>query len=233
MELTIGQQTTAAAKTTTWQDWLGIIASIACAVHCAAMPFVIAYLPALGLSFLADEVFHKWMALVCFLIAIIAFIPGLFRHRSWVPVSIGSVGLLFITCAAFGMAGDCCAACSGESEVPGTAESETSCCDEPCEHCESASETSVTVESEASCCDESCEDCESADGLQDLDDASGEKPIENASFFTQFATWITPIGGVLLVTAHLMNRRLGCDCRCCTTTPAESTVSLKPFDTQS
>ena len=63
-----------------WRDWLGMVASIGCAIHCAAMPFVIAYLPALGLSFLADESFHKWMALVCFLIAIVAFIPGVRKH---------------------------------------------------------------------------------------------------------------------------------------------------------
>ena len=54
----------------TWRDLVGIIASIGCALHCAAMPFVISYLPSLGLSFLADESFHKVMALACFLIAI-------------------------------------------------------------------------------------------------------------------------------------------------------------------
>ncbi|MEM0925351.1 MAG: MerC domain-containing protein, partial [Planctomycetota bacterium] len=40
-----------------WSDWIGMIASIGCAIHCAAMPFVIAYLPSLGLSFLSDESF--------------------------------------------------------------------------------------------------------------------------------------------------------------------------------
>ena len=43
-----------------WADWAGMIASIGCAIHCAAMPLVLAYLPTLGLSWLADEVFHKW-----------------------------------------------------------------------------------------------------------------------------------------------------------------------------
>ncbi|MEM6364443.1 MAG: MerC domain-containing protein, partial [Planctomycetota bacterium] len=52
-----------------WKDFVGVVASIACAIHCAAMPFVIAYLPAMGLSFLADEAFHKWMAVACFAIA--------------------------------------------------------------------------------------------------------------------------------------------------------------------
>jgi len=63
-----------------WGDWVGMVASIGCAIHCAAMPLVIAYLPALGLSFLADEAFHQWMALACFVIALTAFIPGLCKH---------------------------------------------------------------------------------------------------------------------------------------------------------
>ena len=71
------ETTTIETAMSTWRDSLGIIASVGCAIHCAAMPFVIAYLPALGLSFLADEAFHKWMALACFLIAIAAFVPGL------------------------------------------------------------------------------------------------------------------------------------------------------------
>jgi hypothetical protein len=70
------------SKSSTWKDWMGIVASIGCAIHCAALPFVIAYLPALGLSFLADEAFHKWMALICFLIAIVAFIPQHLKHKS-------------------------------------------------------------------------------------------------------------------------------------------------------
>ena len=44
---------------TRWSDWLGVVAAIGCAIHCAAMPLIIAYLPALGLSFLADEGFHQ------------------------------------------------------------------------------------------------------------------------------------------------------------------------------
>ena len=58
-----------------WRDWVGVVASFGCAVHCAAMPFVISFLPALGLSFLANEMFHRWMALACFLIAMAAFVP--------------------------------------------------------------------------------------------------------------------------------------------------------------
>ena len=128
-------------ETSTWKDWMGIVASVGCAIHCAAMPFVIAYLPALGLSFLADEAFHKWMALVCFLIAIVAFIPGIRKHRNWIPVSIGAIGLVFITFAAFGLAGECCTSCSAAtvpiSEISDSIVSDTACAEcDACEHCQ-------------------------------------------------------------------------------------------------
>ena len=46
---TVQIATHAPEKTTgpsAWQDSIGIVASVGCAIHCAAMPFVIAYLPA-------------------------------------------------------------------------------------------------------------------------------------------------------------------------------------------
>ena len=182
----------------TWRDWLGIVASVGCAIHCAAMPFVIAYLPALGLSFLADESFHRWMALTCFFIALIAFIPGLLKHGSWIPVSAGVVGLVLITVAAFGLTGDCCPSCVGETIISAGPETEPACCETKCEHCETtqpgadAEDTYMSVETST---------------------------LESGSWLTQFAPWITPTGGVLLVAAHLLNRRYGCLCKCCESRP--------------
>ena len=187
---------TTATSMSSWRDSLGIIASIGCAIHCAAMPFVIAYLPMLGLSFLADEAFHKWMALICFLIAIAAFVPGLKKHGNWIPVSIAAFGLVFITFAAFGLAGECCASC---------------------EAAQSSSVNSVCAD--AGCCDQ-CESCCSQAGV--VDDETGEPSVAAATededekgLLSTLAPWITPFGGVLLVSAHLLNRRYGCRCGCC------------------
>ena len=181
--------------TSSWRDMVGIVASVGCAIHCAAMPFVIAYLPALGLSFLADEAFHKWMALICFLIALAAFLPGLRTHGSWLPVGIGSVGIGLITFAAFGLAGECCPSCEAATTV---ATAETSSCSEcqDCEHC--ASSTSET---------------ESSDQL--LVASVESSPSEEKDLLTQLAPWLTPFGGLLLVSAHLVNRRFGSVCDCC------------------
>ena len=182
-----------AGPVSTWRDSLGIVASVGCAIHCAAMPFVFAYLPALGLSFLADEAFHKWMALICFLIAIVAFIPGLRRHGSWVPVSIGAAGLAAITFAAFGLAGDCCPSCSSKS-------------------------TEEPSQAAVACTDPGCDQC--GDVAAESMDVAGNPEIARVQgsgkdLLSFIAPWITPFGGVLLVSAHLMNRRYGCLCGCC------------------
>ena len=56
-----------------WADWAGMLASIGCAIHCAAMPLVIGYLPLLGIGWLADESFHQVMTGICFVLAAAAF----------------------------------------------------------------------------------------------------------------------------------------------------------------
>ena len=185
----------ASAVASRWQDWIGIVASIGCAIHCAAMPFVIASLPALGLSFLADESFHRWMALACFVIALAAFVPGFRQHRRWAPAAIAIVGLSLITAAAFGLAGDCCAACESSAAVEDSA---TACTEACCEHCAiNAPAVSETA----------------AEPNAGVHTASVVLP----NFLTGLATWITPLGGMLLVSAHLLNRRYGCLCGCCET----------------
>lgn len=105
-----------------WADWAGMAASIGCAIHCAAMPLVFAYLPALGLSWLADEGFHRIMAIVCFGLALAAFVPGWRNHRSLFPIAWGVAGLILLNMAAFGLEGSCCASCDAAS----------ACCVEDC-----------------------------------------------------------------------------------------------------
>ncbi|QEG22645.1 MerC domain-containing protein [Mariniblastus fucicola] len=181
----------------TWRDSLGIVASVGCAIHCAAMPFVIAYLPALGLSFLADESFHKWMALICFLIAIVAFIPGIRKHGNWIPVSIGAVGLAMITFAAFGLAGECCPSCESGASMTATT---------------TANSTTAMANGEP---DSGC-DCASCAASEEATEPSVASATEQKKdWLTRLAPWLTPIGGLALVSGHLLNRRYGCLCGCC------------------
>ena len=112
-----------------WADWAGMIASIGCAIHCAAMPLVFAYLPALGLSWLADEGFHRVMAIVCFGLAMAAFLPGWRKHRSFAPIVWGVLGLALLNTAAFALEGGCCSSCTSAA---------TSCVDGDCAECQIA-----------------------------------------------------------------------------------------------
>ena len=200
VELDITKSLDANVPNSTWRDLVGIVASIGCEIHCAAMPFVISYLPALGLSFLADESFHKWMALACFLIAIFAFIPGLRKHGNWFPVSLGAGGLALITFAAFGLAGECCPSCAEAASNSGN-----------------DSVSLVGISSEVGC--EHCEECSTLEGTNDdaIVSVSGvdAEVKHQVSGLGGLAPWLTPIGGLLLVSAHLMNRRFGCLCGCC------------------
>ena len=194
-------------RTSTWRDWLGIVASVGCAIHCAAMPFVFAYLPAWGLSFLADESFHKWMALACFLIAIAAFVPGLRKHGNWLPVSIGAFGLGFITFAAFGLAGECCPSCSAKN----VAETEVTATEDGCEHCEECKQ-----------CNSQVSTVSSNNSVSTTDSESEGK--EKKDLLAILAPWLTPFGGLLLVSAHLLNKRLGCLCSCCSSNQASESA---------
>ena len=171
-----------------WQDAVGIVASVGCAIHCAAMPFVIGFLPSLGLSFFTDAAFHQWMALACFLIALAAFVPGFRRHGNLVPAALGTAGLALITFAAFGGEGNCCSACSAD--------------------------TSVAIAANDSCCEDRGASVQVA-----TDQALPNMQL--ASLFPQpvidiLLLWMTPIGGLLLVSAHLLNHSRLRTCNCCT-----------------
>lgn len=182
-----------------WRDWTGIAASVGCAIHCAAMPFVIVFLPALGLSFLADEAFHRWMAIVCFLIAITAFIPGYRSHGRLIPGMIAAVGLVAITGAAWGMAGDCCTGCTTAEVIAGdVVDCGTESC---CELCAASPEASTQ---------EAVQQDGALTGLATPAFASATLP-------TGLGPWLTPLGGLLLVTAHLLNLGYGVQCNACTT----------------
>ena len=173
-----------------WSDNVGVLASLACAMHCAAMPFVIAYLPALGLSWLADEGFHQWMAIACFLLAALAFVPGWRRHGRWMPAALGTLGVTLLTGTAFGLAGPCCLNCQSDdsrTEAPTIA-----CANDMCLYCQQ--ETTPNVLSD--------------EGLTNGDNI-GQAGVAAEAILP----WLTPLGGVLLVAGHLTNHR--CSCGCC------------------
>lgn len=62
-------------------DRVGAGASFLCAIHCAALPFVMAVLPALGLGFLADHGFERGFIAFASVLALGMAYVGYRRHR--------------------------------------------------------------------------------------------------------------------------------------------------------
>jgi hypothetical protein len=77
-------------------DRLGATASFLCAIHCAALPFVIALLPLIGLSFLADHRFEAGFVAFASVLASVALISGYRRHRRRLPLLLAIPGLVLL-----------------------------------------------------------------------------------------------------------------------------------------
>jgi hypothetical protein len=73
----------------------GTIASLSCAVHCMAMPLLIAVLPVVGISFLADGRFDRWMLLIGVLLPLPDLCWGFRKHKSIKAVSLLLAGFLW------------------------------------------------------------------------------------------------------------------------------------------
>jgi hypothetical protein len=75
---------------------LGMTASLACAIHCAALPFFITTLPLWGLEFLA----HSWveLSMICLslLIGICSLVSSFPKHRRLIPILVLMIGFALI-----------------------------------------------------------------------------------------------------------------------------------------
>ena len=183
----------------TWADWTGLAASIACGIHCAAMPLLLSYLPSFGLSWLAHEGFHQWMTVFCFVFAASAFVPGWRKHKSLVPAFSGVIGITLLSLSAFVFGDECCAAATGSQLAQNAACTDAACTDAAC--------------TDAACTDAACTDAACSE------QKSGQATDVQKSFqFASFTNWLSPLGGFFLVIGHIANHRKNCTCssgHCC------------------
>ena len=212
-------------------DRFGMLLSVLCMVHCAAMPFVLAWLPMLGASGLADESAHRWLAGGAMLLGATAFLPGFRTHRQWSVLALGVLGLSLITHAAFAHEDDCCRpVISRNALASGSAgQSETSLSG----HTEPNASASRLVSgvplpvsfdpSDAKACRACCQKSAKCDA--EGSDAKSTK-ADSASLFvpTAWTTWQTPLGGLLLVVAHVINLRAKKNC--CANCPSAGSNQL-------
>ena len=183
----------------TWADWTGLAASIACGIHCAAMPLLLSYLPSFGLSWLAHEGFHQWMTVLCFVFAASAFVPGWLKHKSLVPAFSGVIGITLLSLSAFVFGDECCAAATGSPLAQNATCTDAACTDAAC--------------TDAACADTACTD--TACGEQEAAETTN---IQKSFQFATFTNWLSPLGGLFLVIGHLANHRKNCTCssgHCC------------------
>lgn len=81
-----------------WQiaDRIGAIASFLCAIHCAALPFLLALLPVLGLEFLADHRFERGFVLFACVLASLSLVRGYRRHRRPLSLALALPGVALL-----------------------------------------------------------------------------------------------------------------------------------------
>ena len=77
-------------------DRVGATASFLCAIHCAALPFVFALLPLLGLGFLADHAFERGFVMFACTLALISLISGYRHHHRPLPLLLALPGLVLL-----------------------------------------------------------------------------------------------------------------------------------------
>lgn len=77
-------------------DFVGFSASLLCALHCAALPFLLTLAPLAGLQFLANPWVEYAFILLSAGIACYALIPGYWQHRKPLALVLVVIGFLFI-----------------------------------------------------------------------------------------------------------------------------------------
>ncbi|MBM3963618.1 MAG: MerC domain-containing protein [Planctomycetes bacterium] len=186
-----------------WKDRLGIFASVACAIHCAVTPFLIASLPALKLTeWMASPLFHQIAAVACSVLVAIAIWPSFARFRDYRILGLSTAGLSFIIASAFLLPDACCSNAAQCSE----------------DHCEETSAVAGNIHNHSqdhSHADHTHGDTAVSAPSPELATASFAAPIQFAATWLQ--PWMTPIGGLLLIIAHGVNlrRRTQCSLKCC------------------
>ena len=143
-------------------DLFGIVCSVGCAIHCAAMPLLIAAAPAVGGSWLGGEAAHVVLLPLCAAAALWSVRSGVRRHgRRGVPV-LAAAGVSLLGAAIV---------------APHLLE-----------------ERSVGEEAVA---------CTAACCAAGLEPSPGDAPA--AAALRRAVPLLTPLGGGLLVLAHLVN----------------------------
>ena len=85
----------------TW-DFLGIAASIACAIHCALLPVIMSSLPVFGVNIIHNIYFEWGMIALAFLVGAYSLVHGYLKHhRNTFPFVLFFIGFTFLVLKQF------------------------------------------------------------------------------------------------------------------------------------
>jgi len=84
-----------------WLDRIGMTASLACAIHCAALPLILTALPVFGLEFFADVRIEIFMISLSLVIGTWAITRGIYSHKSVIPLGLLLLGFTLISSGHF------------------------------------------------------------------------------------------------------------------------------------
>ncbi|MDX2369102.1 MAG: MerC domain-containing protein [Colwellia sp.] len=80
-------------------DKLAITLSIACAIHCLALPLILLLLPSFVALQLNYEAFHTWMVIIVLPTSVYALFMGCKQHKRYKSLFIGFLGLILLVLA--------------------------------------------------------------------------------------------------------------------------------------
>lgn len=79
-----------------WLDGFAVVASVTCMIHCLGLPLLLAALPAFADRIDPGESFHAIVLAFAVPTSAIALVGGWRKHRAFVPLAVGSVGLVLM-----------------------------------------------------------------------------------------------------------------------------------------
>ena len=214
-----GMQVSSSVPWAAGGDRIGVVASVLCAIHCAATPIVLIVLPAFGKVW-THPASHWVMAALVIPLAAFMVAMGFRKHRrKWVIAS-GTLGIVFVLLGAaapsFGKANGSGSSgadgvlAAGENSESAGGEREEPMCASPGEEatCESDSQGAGAgqLDSASSDASEGCVDA-CCPSIQEAADGGWRIHIPLASI-------LTTIGGFFLILTHIGNL-WRCDCDCC------------------
>lgn len=80
-------------------DKTAVSLSLLCAIHCLAMPLLVVLMPAIAGMFIADEVFHIWLAFAVIPVSVYALTMGCKKHKRYQLLIIGGIGVAILLSA--------------------------------------------------------------------------------------------------------------------------------------